>query len=93
MKTFERRLNKLENRLGVSDNIRRFLVVVEDAGRKLGLDNDTCIQILDEGGFLPTSGVVLVDLHDIPSGLSAEETKRFLREHGATICGPRGAQR
>src|SRR5579864_2180360 len=93
MKTFDRRLCKLENRLGVSDNNRRFLVVVEDAGRRRGLDDKTCIQILDESGFLRTSGVVLVDLHDIPSGLSAEETKRFLREHGATICGPRGTQR
>src|SRR5579864_5711427 len=92
MKTFERRLSKLENRLGVSDNIR-LLVIVDDAGRRRGLDDKTCIQILDESGFLRTSGIVLVDLHDVPSGLSAEETKRFLRENGARICGPRGADR
>jgi hypothetical protein len=26
---------------------------------------------------------------DIPDGMNAEETRRFLRDHGADICGPR----
>jgi hypothetical protein len=47
------------------------------------------IEILDEAGFLHTSGFGGVNLVDIPNGLSAKETETFLRESGAQICGPR----
>jgi len=52
-----------------------------------GLDDDTCLQILREGGFPPANAVSTVDLCEIPGGLSAKETERFVRENGAKICG------
>jgi hypothetical protein len=86
MKAIDRRLSKLEDRLGLTKEL--FLVVLSDAGKR-GIDDDTCIEILRAGGFLSAGGVVTVDLTQIPSGLNAEETKRFVRENGARISGPR----
>jgi hypothetical protein len=34
----------------------------------------------------------MVDLSQIPRGLSSKEAERFVRENGARICGRRGAQ-
>lgn len=89
MKTFDKRLSKLEDKLGVTKEL--FLVVLSDAGRR-GLDDDTCVRILREGRLLPAGGVAMVDLTQIPIGLNAEETKRFVRQNGAEICRPRAAQ-
>lgn len=90
MKTFDRRLRKLEDRLGITDANPRILYIVGRIVQRIGLDKDTCIQILDEGGFLRKRGYMSVNLGLIPDGLSAEETKRFLLENGAKIC-PSGA--
>ena len=90
MKMFDRRLQKLEKRLGTSDAKLRTLTIVSCVTQRIGLDQDTCIQVLDEAGFLLKRGFVLVDLTTVPDGLSAEETKRFLLENGAKIC-PSGA--
>ena len=89
MKTFDRRLNKLELELGVRKESWRLLVLVSDAARALALNHDACVQILDEAGFLASSGCVIVDLGDVPDGLSADETKRYLRENGSQLCSPR----
>lgn len=86
MKAIDRRLSKLENQLRLTKEL--FLVVLSDAGKR-GLYDDTCVDILRDGGFLPTGGVATVDLTQIPGGLNAEETKRFVRENGAKICGSR----
>jgi hypothetical protein len=51
-----------------------------------GLDDDSCLQILREGGFPPANAVSTVDLCKIPGGLSAKETETFIRENGAKIC-------
>jgi hypothetical protein len=88
MRAFDRRLNKLEYDLGISKKIPRLLVVVSAVARRLALDHDACVRILDEAGFLLPSGCVSVHLCDIPEELSAEETKRFLLDHGADICYP-----
>jgi hypothetical protein len=80
MRTFDRRLNKLEYDLGIS-KAPRLLVVVSAAAKELALDHDACIRILDEAGHLAPSGPAVVHLCDIPDGLSPEETKRYLREH------------
>src|SRR5580704_13850805 len=90
MKTFDRRLRKLEDRLGITDAKPRILYILSRIVQRIGLDRDTCIQILDEGGFLRKRGYMSVNLGLIPDGLSAEETKRFLLENGAEIC-PAGA--
>jgi hypothetical protein len=62
--------------------------VVTIAGRKLAIDNDRCVGILRECGFLPTQRFGVVDLGCIPDGLNAKETERFLRKRGAELCGP-----
>jgi hypothetical protein len=90
VKRFDSRLRALETRLGVSNAQPRILYIVSRIVQRLGLDRQTCIQILDEGGFLRKRGYMSVDLALVPDGLSAEETKRFLLENGAKIC-PSGA--
>ena len=55
----------------------------------LAIEEDACTKILDEAGFLPTSGIATVNLLDIPGGLNMKEMERFLRENGAKICGSR----
>jgi hypothetical protein len=56
-----------------------------------GLSKERCIEILKECGHLQTGPwVSLVNLHHIPRGLSAQDTERFLREHGKEVCGPCG---
>jgi len=59
-------------------------VVVSRVG--LALDADTCVQILTEGGFVPTSGIRFVNLGKIPLGLNADEVKTYLRNNGGKIC-------
>jgi hypothetical protein len=91
MRTIIRRIAKLENRFGTAGGKAGILVVVTRAGWGLALDKDTCVLILRRYGFLPpsNSGVNVVDLGQVPFNLSAEELKRFLRENGAKLCGPR----
>ena len=84
MRTFGRRLNKLEQEFGVGS--QRIVLVLCQAAIELALDSRACVQILDEAGFLSPSGCVLVVLGNIPDGLSAEETERYLRENGDQIC-------
>jgi hypothetical protein len=86
MKAIDRRLSKLEDRLGLTKQL--FLVVLSDAGKR-GLDDDTCVDILRDVGLLPAGGVATVDLTQIPDGLNAEETRRFVQENGAKIRGSR----
>jgi hypothetical protein len=83
VKIIARCLRKLENQFGFVDEKKRILLVVCNAGWRLALDEDRCIEILLECGFVSTAPVSLVNLLDIPEGLNAEETERFLREHGA----------
>src|SRR6266852_397873 len=86
MRGIDRRISKLEERLGLTKDL--FLVILSDAVKRR-LDDDTCVDILRDGGFLPAGGVATVDLTEIPGGLNAEETKRFVRENGTQICGSR----
>jgi hypothetical protein len=92
MRTVVRRIAKLEDRFWPGNGKPPLLLVVTAAGRELALDQDRCIQILRECGFLPTGPVGLVNLGEIPDGLDAEELERYLREHGAETRGFHGAQ-
>ncbi len=79
--SIDRRLDKLEDKLGIATNRPRVVVVMSDlVGR--GLDDDTCLQILREGGFPPAGDVATVDLCLIPAGLSAKETEGL---YGRTV--------
>lgn len=86
MRRFDRRLNKLESEFGVRSE--RIVLLVSQAAIELALDSHTCVRILDEAGHLAPrgNGLMLVNLLNIPDGLSAEETKRYLRENGDRIC-------
>jgi hypothetical protein len=88
MKVISKRLCKLESRFGLGPETEQILLVLTRAQRRLALDEDTCVGILRECGFLPTGHCGLVKLGSIPDGLNAKETERFLREKGAEICGP-----
>jgi hypothetical protein len=83
MKTVTRRIGKLEDAFGPSNGEPLLLLVVTAAAKRLALDQDRCIQILRECGFLPTGPIGLVNLGHIRDGLNAEELERFLRENGA----------
>ena len=92
MRTVTRRIGKLEDTFRPGNGKPQLLLVVTAAGKELALDQDRCIQILRECGFLPTGPVGLVNLGEIPNGLNAEELETYLREHGAETSGFRGAQ-
>jgi hypothetical protein len=91
MRSIEGRLSKLENRFGLAQNQTLCRFIVSEAGRDFGGAEDTYLQILDEAGFTSANGFTIIDLTRIPHGLSAEDAEKFVREHGAKICGPRGA--
>jgi hypothetical protein len=79
MKTLERRLDRLEDRLAPQGR-KQFLIVVTDASQKLALDSSRCVQILHEAGHVDTTGLsCVVDLGYIPDGLNAAELERYLR--------------
>jgi hypothetical protein len=91
MKAIGSRLDRLEKQLGVGKRkppgIR---VVLSRAGWCMALDQDTCLQILGECGFLATDAELsMVNFCQVPDGLNAQETERFLRERGAELCSPR----
>ena len=90
MKTIDNRVRKLENRF--FDDKPQLLWMACQAGWGLALDQDRCIEILGECGFLPTGRFGVVNLCQIPDGLSAEGLETYLRENGAETRGFRGAQ-
>ncbi len=61
VKTINRRVRKLENRF--CNEKPQFLWVVYLTGWGLALDQDRCIEILGECGFLPTGRFGLVNLN------------------------------
>src|SRR5580658_7460728 len=83
MSIIDRQIRKLENQLGVVDEDKRIRFVVCRADLGLALDQDRCIEILGEGGFLSDAPISCVNFLNIPKGMNAEETEGFLREHGA----------
>jgi len=83
MKTIDRRIRKIESRFW-PDNKPQLLWVLCHAGWGLALDQERCIEILRECGFLPTGRFGVVNLTQVPDGLNAEELERFLRKNGTT---------
>ena len=82
MRTISKRVQNLEKQLGTASGTQQLLLVVCRAGWGLALDQDRCIEILREAGFLPTGRMGMVDFGGIPDGLTPEQTEMFLREHG-----------
>jgi hypothetical protein len=54
MATVTKRIEKLEDRLGLADGRPSLLMVVTCASGALALDENRCIEILGECGHLPT---------------------------------------
>lgn len=82
MKAIDSRIRRLHGRLCPDDGQPQRLWVLIKAGYGLALDQDRCIQILDECGFLPTGRFGVVNLCGIPDGLNAEELENYLRTNG-----------
>ena len=92
MRTVQRRLQRLEAPLGIVDGKARegLRILICPAGWGLALDQDTCMDILNERGFLPSGPEVsLVNFFAVPEGLDAEETAKFLRDNGAQLLDQR----
>lgn len=83
MKTINGRIRNLEDQFWVGCGRQRILLILCHAGWRLPLDQNRCIQILDESGILPTDPVGLVKLCQLPDGLSAKGLERYLRKNGA----------
>jgi hypothetical protein len=92
MRTVARRIAKLEDRFWPGKGKPQLLMVVTAAGKALALDQDRCIQILRESGFLPTGPVGVVNFGEIPDSLDADELERYLRKDGEETCGLRSVQ-
>jgi hypothetical protein len=92
VRTAIKRIAKVEEQFGTRNSQPQHLLVIRRLDRIPALDSDACIQILRKYGHLQRYGCGVVRL-DIPDGMNAEETRRFLRDHGADICGPRRGAR
>ena len=89
MRTITKRMDKLEDLLGIAAAKHPCRVWgVRTFGRELAVDEDRCIDILRECGFLPNgTRFAVVQLCRVPDGLNVQELEKFLRENGAEICG------
>jgi hypothetical protein len=90
VKSVARRLDRVEERFGYSNgSLKKGLrFVCTRADTRMALDADACVQILEECGHLPVGkAMTVVMLAKIPDGLDADQTKEFLRVHGADLCG------
>jgi hypothetical protein len=84
VKTIYRRLQRLEEPLRLAQQECR-VYGVRYHNQELALDRDSCIQILRECGYVPTSRYAVAHFTKIPDGLNAKEIERFLRERGAEL--------
>jgi len=86
MRTVTRRISRLEDCFAPHhDEEPSLIVIVNRVDRELALDNDACVQILREGGFLRGPSVRVVRLGDIPDGLDATNLEKFLLENGSGL--------
>ena len=84
MKTIYRRLERLEEPVRLAAQKCR-VWAVRDVYRKLALDTNRCLEILDECGYFPKTRFAVAHFNKVPDGLNAHETEAFLREHGAEL--------
>ena len=87
MKAIDSRIRRLQSRLCPDNGQPQSLWVTVLAGCELALDLDKCVDILREGGFLPTGRFGVVSLCGIPDGLNAKELENYLRKNGTQAPG------
>ena len=68
MRTIDRRLANLEHRYGIARTQTTYVVVLMDAGSKLGAAQETYIAALRETGSREAGAFSVVDLTKIPIG-------------------------
>ena len=87
MKAIDSRIRRLQQQLCPDEGQPQRIWVTVLAGQEFALDQDRCIEILRECGFLPSSRFVVLHFFGIPGGLNAKELEQYLRTNGAQICG------
>jgi hypothetical protein len=87
MKAFDSRIRRLQARLCPDAGQEQRLWVANIFGRELALDQDRCIKILGECGFLPKTRFGVLSFCGILDGLNAKELEQYLRRNGAETCG------
>ena len=92
MKTFDRRIRRLQDRLCPDQGQPQVLWVTNLVGREFALDQDRCVEILGECGLLPTTHFGVVNLCGIPEGLNSTELEKYLRMNGTRAPGFDGNQ-
>jgi len=92
MKAIDSRIRRLQQQLCPDEGQPQHIWVTVLAGQEFALDQDRCIEILRECGFLPSSCFIVLHFFGIPHGLNAKELEQHLRRNGAQICGTDHAQ-
>ena len=92
MKAISSRIRRLQQRLCPDEGQPQRIWVAVLAGQEFALDQDRCIEILRECGYLPSSRFVVLQFCGIPDGLNAKELEQYLRKNGAQTCGFGGNQ-
>jgi hypothetical protein len=84
MRSIERRVHKLEDRLGVTNSQPELNLWVFKSGTQLTqAHRDICRRVLDELGFADCR---VLNLGNMPYRLSVQDMERFVRENAAKIC-------
>jgi hypothetical protein len=83
MTAVTRRIAKLEEQFGTVAGKPRIQIILSYSGWGLALDEDTCIQILGEEGFLPTSGAALLPSVGVTSPIAAESLRLNISRYQA----------
>jgi len=93
MKAIDSRIRRLQQQLCPDEGQPQRIWVTVLAGQEFALDQDRCIEILRECGYLPSSRFVVLHFFGVPNGLNAKELEQYLRKNGAETCGFGGSQK
>ena len=87
MKAITNRIRRLQQQLCPDQGQEQRIWVVSIHGQEFALDNNRCVEIPRECGFLPPTRWLVLYFGGIPDSLNAKELERYLRKNGAQICG------
>ena len=93
MKAIDSRIRRLRQQLCPDGGQEQRIWVTTLVGREFALDQDRCIEILGECGFLPKTRFGVLSFCGIPDGLNAKELEKYLRTNGAETRGFDGHQK
>jgi hypothetical protein len=92
MRTITKRIHELEKQFGTAEGQKPVLFFLARAGWQLAIDEERCLQILEESGLLRKGPLGMLNFLHIPHDLNAEETETWVRENAADICGSLGSR-